>query len=58
MDVHKKEGDMNQEPTPAQKLLGDFAPTLVDLTDHVLFGEVWERKDLSKRDRSLIQFLP
>jgi len=27
---------------------------LVDLTDRVLFGEVWERKDFSKRDRSLI----
>jgi len=45
---------MNKEPTPAQKLLGDFAPALVDLTDRVLFGEVWERKDFSKRDRSLI----
>jgi 4-carboxymuconolactone decarboxylase len=34
--------------------LGDFAPTLVDLTENVLFGEVWERPELSKRDRSLI----
>lgn len=45
---------MSKEPTPAQKLLGDFAPTLVDLTDRVLFGEVWECKDLSKRDRSVV----
>jgi 4-carboxymuconolactone decarboxylase len=45
---------MNKEPTPVQKLLGDFAPTLVDLTDRVLFGEVWEHTDLSKRDRSLV----
>ena len=44
---------MNKEPSPAQKLLGDFAPKLVDLTDRVLFGEVWERPELSKRDRSL-----
>ena len=29
-------------------------PALVDLTDRVLFGEVWERPGLSKRDRSLI----
>jgi 4-carboxymuconolactone decarboxylase len=36
------------------KLLGDFAPKLVQLTDDVLFGDVWERKELSKRDRSLI----
>lgn len=34
--------------------LGDFAPKLVDLTDNVLFGDVWERPQLSKRDRSLI----
>jgi 4-carboxymuconolactone decarboxylase len=44
---------MPMEPTPVMKLIGDFAPKLVDLTDRVLFGEVWERPELSKRDRSL-----
>jgi len=44
---------MTEEPTAAQKLIGDFAPKLVDLTDRVLFGDVWERPELSKRDRSL-----
>jgi 4-carboxymuconolactone decarboxylase len=44
---------MSKEPTPAQKMIGDFAPKLVDLTDRVLFGEVWEGPELSKRDRSL-----
>ncbi|MBN8871462.1 MAG: carboxymuconolactone decarboxylase family protein [Rhodospirillales bacterium] len=29
-------------------------PKLIDLTEKVLFGDVWERPDLSKRDRSLI----
>ncbi|HEY2604143.1 MAG TPA: carboxymuconolactone decarboxylase family protein [Thermoleophilaceae bacterium] len=43
-----------QEPTPAQKLVGDFAPKLVSLTDDVLFGDVWARPELSPRDRSLI----
>ena len=38
----------------AQNLIGDFAPKLVELTDGVLFDDVWERKELSKRDRSLI----
>ena len=42
------------EPTPAQRAIGDFAPKLVDLTDGVLFGDVWERTELAKRDRSLI----
>jgi 4-carboxymuconolactone decarboxylase len=38
----------------AKKALGDFAPKLVELTDDVLFGDVWERAQLGKRDRSLI----
>lgn len=40
--------------TPAQRALGDFAPKLVSLTDDVLFGDVWERPELIKRDRSLV----
>lgn len=32
----------------------DIAPGLDDLTQRVLFGEVWERPGLSKRDRSLV----
>src|SRR6267143_5959644 len=38
----------------AQKAIGNFAPKLVELTDEVLFGDIWERPQLSKRDRSLI----
>jgi 4-carboxymuconolactone decarboxylase len=38
----------------AQQLMGDIAPKLAELTDGVLFGDVWERPELSKRDRSLI----
>jgi len=45
---------MSKQPTAAQKMLGDFAPKLVELTDQVLFDDVWERKELSKRDRSLV----
>jgi 4-carboxymuconolactone decarboxylase len=30
------------------------APKLAELTADVLFGDVWERSQLSKRDRSLI----
>jgi 4-carboxymuconolactone decarboxylase len=46
--------DTAREPSGAQKAFGDFAPAFVDLTDEVLFGQVWERPELSKRDRSLI----
>jgi 4-carboxymuconolactone decarboxylase len=34
--------------------LKDHAPKLLELTEKVLFGDVWERPGLSKRDRSLI----
>jgi len=40
-------------PTAAEKAIGSFSPKLVSLTDDVLFGDVWERSALSKRDRSL-----
>jgi len=40
----------DQQPDPRRA----FAPKLMELTDDVLFGDVWERPGLSKRDRSLI----
>jgi 4-carboxymuconolactone decarboxylase len=39
---------------PSQRAIGDFAPKLAELTDDVLYGDVWERPQLSKRDRSLV----
>ncbi len=42
------------QPTPAQRMFGDIAPKLADLTDNVLFGDVWARPELSPRDRSLV----
>lgn len=38
----------------ARQMLGEIAPKLAELNDKVLFGDVWERPQLSKRDRSLI----
>jgi 4-carboxymuconolactone decarboxylase len=42
------------EPTVAQRLVGDIAPKLAQLTDDVVFGDVWARPQLARRDRSLI----
>jgi 4-carboxymuconolactone decarboxylase len=42
------------QPRPSQASIGDFAPKLAELTDEVLYGDVWERPQLSKRDRSLV----
>jgi 4-carboxymuconolactone decarboxylase len=44
----------DKPPSTLKQTLGDFAPKLVQITDDVLFGDVWERPELSKRDRSLI----
>jgi 4-carboxymuconolactone decarboxylase len=42
------------EPTNARKNFGDIAPHLAEITDKVLFGDVWENSALSPRDRSLV----
>lgn len=45
----------NEKSAPAvRSRIGDVAPKLADLTEKVLFGDVWERPGLSKRDRSMI----
>ena len=41
------------QPTRAQRLFGDITPKLAELTDNVLFGDVWARPGLARRDRSL-----
>lgn len=35
-------------------IVSQVAPALVEYSKKVLFGEVWERPGLSKRDRSMI----
>lgn len=41
-------------PRNALEVLAEVTPRLAELTSNVLFGDVWEREGLSKRDRSLI----
>jgi 4-carboxymuconolactone decarboxylase len=43
-----------KQPSGARRQFGEFAPALADYTDDVLFGDVWERPGLAKRDRSLV----
>jgi len=45
---------MAEKQSRAQQLVGGVAPKLAELTDEVLFGDVWARPGLSRRDRSLI----
>src|SRR6266403_1325280 len=41
-------------PSAKRDRIKAFAPALVDYTNDVIYGDLWERKALSKRDRSLI----
>ena len=46
---------MAQQPSTASRdRVRNTVPKLIDLSEKVLFGDVWERPGLSKRDRSLI----
>ena len=45
---------MTDTPPAVRSSFGDIAPALADYTQRVLFGDVWERPNLSPRDRSLV----
>jgi 4-carboxymuconolactone decarboxylase len=40
--------------TSARDVVRKVAPKLIEMTEKVVYGDVWERPGLSKRDRSLI----
>ncbi|MCI2957915.1 carboxymuconolactone decarboxylase family protein [Agromyces atrinae] len=46
--------DQPRQVGGGRRTLGGFAPKLAALTDDVLFDDVWNRPELSARDRSLI----
>src|SRR5229473_3013595 len=52
----RKEQTLSTQPSvsTARDVVRQVAPKLIDLSEKVLFGDVWERPGLSKRDRSLI----
>src|SRR5256884_1851474 len=40
--------------SPAREAIRGTVPKLAEISDAVIYGEIWERPGLSKRDRSLI----
>jgi 4-carboxymuconolactone decarboxylase len=40
--------------SPAREAIRGTVPMLAEYADKIIYGEVWERPQLSKRDRSLI----
>ena len=45
---------MSNHPTTARQAFGHIAPALAELTDTVLFDDVWQRPGLGSRERCLI----
>jgi 4-carboxymuconolactone decarboxylase len=41
-------------PSPARERIRGTVPKLAEIADTLIYGEIWERPHLSKRDRSLI----
>ncbi len=41
-------------PSAARNRIQPHFPALVDYTNDVIYGDLWERPGLSKRDRSLV----
>jgi 4-carboxymuconolactone decarboxylase len=45
---------MAQQPNPARERLRATFPKMIEVADEVIYGDIWERPELSKRDRSLV----
>lgn len=45
---------MKAPPAPERERLRAIVPKLIQYSHEILYGEVWERPGLSKRDRALI----
>ena len=45
---------MAQQPNPARERVRRIVPKMIELSEQVIYGDIWERPGLSKRDRSLI----
>jgi 4-carboxymuconolactone decarboxylase len=46
--------DQRRQVGGGRRAIGEVAPKLAELTDNVLFDDVWNRPGLAARDRSLI----
>ena len=40
--------------TTPMEAVKQVAPKMAEMSEHILYGDIWERPQLSKRDRSLI----
>jgi 4-carboxymuconolactone decarboxylase len=54
LDLLIEVSDAMPNPSSSKDKLKTVVPKLVELIDTVVYGDIWERDQLSKRDRSLI----
>jgi len=45
---------MANQPASPRDAVRKTAPKMIEVTEQVIYGDIWERPGLSKRDRSLI----
>jgi len=45
---------MSQTTSPAREAVRGVVPRMIELSETVIYGDIWERPGLSKRDRSLM----
>lgn len=45
---------MNSSPASARDAVRGTVPKMIEVTENVIYGDIWERPGLSKRDRSLV----
>jgi 4-carboxymuconolactone decarboxylase len=49
-----QEQEMAVKPNPSREAVRAVVPRMIELSEMVIYGDIWERPGLSKRDRSLI----
>jgi 4-carboxymuconolactone decarboxylase len=45
---------MAKQPVSSRDAVRKTVPKMIEVTEQVIYGDIWERPGLSKRDRSLI----
>jgi 4-carboxymuconolactone decarboxylase len=44
---------MAVKPNPSREAVRAVVPRMIELSEEVIYGDIWERPNMSKRDRSL-----
>jgi 4-carboxymuconolactone decarboxylase len=45
---------MTKPPTSGRDAVRATVPKMIEVTENLIYGDIWERPGLSKRDRSLV----